>query len=251
MKRTMIALASTALLTASASTVFAEPVPAGPDLKDAQHQEVVDLYERLLTYTNSTDLDLQVSGLVTADPSYFDRFRWADLIAMPGGNLVTIHRSSNATAGGAASYSAAWDTAEDWFNTPAAATYGSYTIADVLAGTADKPNVPDLTNAQSMTLYNVTATLDNQSRTYTAAFVWYVDAEGSLDYVVTDNILAGAAEMTSEYLPASYLMPELADNFDVYTQTAETDSKSPKARKSLGSDTVEDPAVTTSTRRRR
>ena len=199
-----IVCAATLLLCLSAGPVaWAAVNPASPTLQDDQHQAVVDHYAELLTYTTATDLDLQVAGLVTGDPSLFDRFLWVAIVTMPGGDMVAMHRSSNYNTG-TASYSAAWENLPDnWIDSPGGQAYASYTVADVLNGTVGQNGVPDLSGAHSVTAFSVTASLNGQARTYGAAFVWYTDGDGNLAYVVADNIVAGAAELTIEELPAS------------------------------------------------
>lgn len=180
----------------------AAPIPVNaPDLQVQQHQQVQNLYAEMLTYTGSTDLDLQVSGLVTGDSSLFGSFLWIDVVTMPGGDVVAMHRSSNAT-GGTASYDASWEYLDDnWADSPDGQIYSAYTIQQVLDGTVGQNAVVDLSNAHSATAYTVTATLDGQTRTYSALFVWYPNADGDLEFVVSDNIVAGIAEVAIEDLP--------------------------------------------------
>lgn len=190
------------ILSLAAASLNAAPIPVNaPDLQVQQHQQVEDLYAKMLTYTGSTDLDLQVSGLVTGDSSLFSSFLWVDVVTMPGGDSVAMHRLSDATAN-TASYSASWEhIPANWEDSPDGQIYSAYTIQQVLDGTVGQSAVVDLSNAHSATAYTVTATLDGQSRTYSALFVWYPNADGDLEYVVSDNIVAGIAEVAIEDLP--------------------------------------------------
>ncbi len=193
----MLAVASLALTVPA----FAMPHQDDPELESLQQQWVVEVYDDLKAYADVPDLEFSLTQFETLSPDQFHVLPWVDIVTMPEGDVIAMHRFSDATRR-TATYSTRWKSLEtSWYESPAAEEYSEYSIYQVLLGTAEQEGVGDLSEAHSITRYEVLVTLDGQQRSYSAAVIWIANEEGGLEPLVSDNIVAGAEQVADEDLP--------------------------------------------------
>lgn len=160
-------------------------------------------YERLASYAaGEATLRFEISDFQTIGVEEFEQHRWADLVAIPGGRMIDTARKTHLVndEGRYAQYQVSWSpntpTSEDMRKQWQAAT-----AADVLSMASQGD--PNLEYVTALTSYRVTASLNGETRTYQAAFLWLAPEAGadSQTFMVADNITQGVQEAALDALP--------------------------------------------------
>jgi hypothetical protein len=182
---------------------------AGNGINDAARERIINAaYARLESFTVAADQSLafEISSVETIRPEKFDRILWLDVVTMPEGMVVDVHRAymKNSNLGQRrVSYQPSWKKFDAvWSQGPEAAGLPGASIQDILSAAGVENE--SLRWVEAVSSYSVTVTLGDQARTYEAAFLWvpFQAAPGfDTSFIAVDNITQGVEEAAREATP--------------------------------------------------
>lgn len=177
-----------------------------PDLRSEEGKKelirrsyiAVSLYSRASAHRPT----FEVSDFRTIPRVDFGRYEWFDLVTPPGGQVIQVTRHTTRSSTGTPirrHYSPEWVRApQEYAESTEGKRFADARIDEILAAAAR--DMPELLGVTSVTTYRVTVTLDGETRSYRAAFLWKETGTG-LTYQAYDQVTGRVGEALTETVP--------------------------------------------------